>query len=113
SLALQLFQAFDGHISGKVLWVQDIFGAIDDHHSFQFSPLHCVSVFGIIELLVALIEMECYDINEGDYFELTPLARAAEYGHDEIVKMLVELDVIDINKPSFCGETPLSRAAMK
>jgi len=110
SLALLLFRDFDGHISGKYLWEEVNDDALS-YDGVQFGPLHCASIFGIVELLAALIEMECYDINEGDYWGFTPLSRAAEYGHDEIVKMLVESDVVGINKPSISGETLLSRAA--
>ena len=113
SLALQLFRDFDGHISRILLWEEANGQRSSYYHRFQFSPLHCASVFGIVELLANLIKMECYDINEGDDYGFTPLAWAAQYGHDEMVKMLVESDVVDLNKPDIIGQTPLLSAAKK
>jgi len=38
----------------------------DDGINFRFSGLHYASIFGIVELVAALIQMECHDINEED-----------------------------------------------
>ena len=46
-----------------------------------FCGLHCVSFFGIVELVAALIEMECADADESDFSGYTPLAWAAHNGH--------------------------------
>jgi len=40
----------------------------------QLSGLHCASFFGMVKVVAALVEMECYDINEGDFSGRTPLA---------------------------------------
>ena len=53
-----------------------------------FSGLHCASFFGIVEVVATLIEMECYDINEGDFLGYTPLAWASRNGHEEVVKQI-------------------------
>ena len=111
SLALQLFREYDGHISGRFLFAKSVDYQIVHYGGFHLSPLHYASGIGIMELLAALLEMECYDINEGDYWGHTPLAWAARHGHDEIVKMFLEQEGVDPNKPSSSGKTPLSNAA--
>ena len=111
SLALELFQEYDGHISGQLLWEEAYGSDYGVYGYFRFSPLHCASIFGIAELLAVLVEMGCYDINGGDEYEYTPLAWAARYGHDQIVQMLVELEEVDPDKSHISGQTPLSRAA--
>ena len=71
SLALELFREYHKHISGKLLLVERFnhiqlsFKAVKTDCSFN--GLHCASVFGIGDLVAALIEMECYDINRGGF----------------------------------------------
>jgi len=95
SLALELFREYDTHPSTKLLLEQvqhlrwDISRGSDE--GFRFSGLHCASFFGIVDLVAALIGMECYDINEGDFAGHTPLIWAAYNGHGEVVKMLFDL----------------------
>ena len=75
-----------------------------------FSELHCASFFGISEVVAALIEMEFYDINEGDFAGCTPLAWAARNGHEEVVNILLGREV-NPDKAEHIGRTPLSFAA--
>lgn len=56
----------------------------------QFSRLHCPSFFGIVDLVVALIGMGCYDINEGDLAGHTQLLWAGYNGHDKAGRILLE-----------------------
>ena len=118
SLALELFQEYDGHISTKFILEQvghldpEYFGT-DSGSSFQFSGLHCASFFGIDEVVAALLEIECYDTNEGDFVGYTPLAWAAHNGHDEAVKILLGRGEVYPDKPNHAGQTPLSHAARK
>jgi len=112
SLALELFQEYDGHISAKLLfeeveapWLGD-FGT-----NFLFNGLHCASFFGIVEIVATLIEMGYYDINEGDFGGNTPLSWAAHNGHDEVVKLLLRWEKINPNKPNGHGQTPLALAS--
>ena len=75
SLALNLFQEFDGHISARLLLKQAEHLDLEDFDTCSsFSGLHCASFFGIAGVVAALIEIECYDIDEGDFGGHTPLA---------------------------------------
>nr|AHE80946.1 hypothetical protein [Tuber indicum] len=111
SLALKLFQGFDGHISTEFLLAQVGNLGPGGHDTWPpFSGLHCASFFGIVEVVAALIEMGCWDINEGDCWGYTPLAWAAHNGHEEVVKMLLGLEQVDPGEPDNRGQTPLSHA---
>ena len=79
--------------------------------SSPFSGPHCASSLGIIEVLATLIEMECYDINEGDFLGYTPLTWAAHNGHEEVVRFLLRPEEVNPDKPDKRGQTPLSYAA--
>ena len=76
-----------------------------------FSGLHCASFFGISEVVAGLIEMECYDINEGDFSGCGPLAWAARNGHEGVVKILLGRGEINPDKEDKYLQTPLSHAA--
>ena len=77
----------------------------------RFSGPHCASFFGIVEVVAGLIEMGCYDINEGDFLGRGPLAWAAQNGHEGVVKILLEWVEINPDKPDNYGQTPVSHAA--
>jgi len=112
SLALELLQQYDGHISSKLLLDQARHLYVEDFSvSFRFDGLHCTSLFGIVEVAYALIQLGVCDINSGDFGGYTPLAWAARNGHDEMVKMLLEGEMVDPDKPDNSGQTPLSHAA--
>ena len=118
SLALQLFQEYDRHVSIKLLLqqVEDLgppYFSTDPSTSRRFSGLHCASFFGIVDVVDALLEMECYDINEGDLAGYTPLAWAAHNGHGGVVEMLLEREDIIPDKPNSQGQTPLLLAAYR
>ena len=117
SLALELFQEYDGHISTRLLLDQErCYEYIDIEEvetSFLFNGLHCASFFGIVDVVAALIEIERHDINGGDYWGYSPLAWAAWNGHKEVVKILLEQEEINPDKASNYGWTPLSYAAKK
>ena len=112
SLALQLLQEFDGHVSAELLLRAE--RSLLVGYSGTFSPLsglHCASFFGIIEIVVALIDMGCCDANGVDFGGYTPLAWAASKGHEEVVKILLGSEEIDPDKPDKNCRTPLSYAA--
>jgi len=112
ALALELLREFDGHVSAELL-LQQVENAYLGRPGtrISFSGMHCASLFGINEVVVALIGAECCGINEGDFRGYTPLAWAACKGHDGLVKMLLELKDVDPDKPDCSGKTPLSHAS--
>ena len=98
-LALELFRECDGHISLKLLMMENVggdFGTFDRY--FPFSGLDWASFFGIGDLVAVLIKMECYDINKGGFCGNTPLKWAAENGHEEVVKILLAREEIHPDK---------------
>jgi len=60
-----------------------------------FGGLRCVSFFGIVELVAALIEMECNGADESDFSGYTPLASAAQNGHAVVREILFEREEVD------------------
>ena len=112
SLALKLLGEDYGQISTKLLLTQaKNFPYWDFNTLSPFSGLHCASFFGIAEVVAGLIEMECYDIDEGDFSGCTSLAWGARNGHEEVVKILLGRGEISPDKPDNKGQTPLSDAA--
>jgi len=112
SLALDLLREYDTNISRKFLLKKAVYLDLERFASFSpFSGLHCASLFGISEVVLSLILMNCHDINSGDFGGHTPLAWATRNGHDEVVEMLLELGDVDPNKENDYGQTPLSHAA--
>jgi len=114
-LALKLFDDYSNHISTRILlevqkeplWVVDL-----DKLSL-FTGLHCASLFGIVEIVAGLIEVEGYDINQRDCVDNTPLLWAAHNGHEGVVKILLERRDVALDRPGKGGQTPLWRAASK
>ena len=112
SLALQLLQVYDGHISAQILLRHGIsLGSEHPHTWSPFSGLHCASYLGFVEIVVALIDMRACDPNGTDFRGCTPLARAAWKGHKEVVKILLGREEVDPDTPDNEGRTPLSHAA--
>jgi len=112
SLALELLQGHYSQISTKLLLKQV------KHFQFwrfdtwsPFSGLHCASFFGIVEVMVALIEARRHDINGEDFSGCTPLSWASCNGHEEAVKILLEWGEVNPDKPDERGRAPLSYAA--
>ena len=120
SLALELFQEYDDHISRKLLLKQvqhpHFFSSYSNFiydDGFSFNGLHCASFFGIVEVVATLIEMGCYDVNEIDVRGSTPLSWAARNGHGEVVKMLLGRREVYPDQGDSSGMTPLVCAAWK
>ena len=113
SLALELLKEDYGQISTRLLLAQvkHFYYYWNFYTFFPISGLHCASFFGIVEVVAGLIEMECYDINEGDFWGCVPLAWAARNGHEGVVKILLGRGEIDPDKPDNDGRTPLWQAA--
>ena len=89
SLALKLLGEDYGQISTKLLLTQVKNFPYWRYNTLSpFSGLHCTSFFGIAEIVVGLIKMECYDINEEDFLGGGPLVWAARNRHEDVVKIL-------------------------
>ena len=115
TLAVQLLDQFDGHISAKSLW-KSINGGFPRYYKCPvvkpFSALHCISYFGIADVADTLMNTNRWDVNERDSTGMTPLIWAAKYGHEEVVRLLlrqkhIQPDQQDVN----FGRTALSWAA--
>jgi len=112
-LALKLFDNCGNHISPKILLLAEelrSWSVCFDRPS-MFSSLHCASLFGIVEIVAALVEVEDCDINQTDCLGSTPLMWAALNGHEGVVRVLLERDDAKPDKPDMYGYTPLSCAA--
>jgi len=109
-LALELLKEPYSQISTELLFEHECPAFEDDTYP-PFSGLHCASFFGIIELVVALIEVGVSDINGESHLGCTPLLWAAYNGHEEVVKILLEREEVNPGKPDKWGNTPLSDAA--
>ena len=112
SLSLELLKEYNGHVSGGILLLKEHEYLENIYTNSPLSGLHCASLFGIVEVVAALIELECCGINEGDYMGYTPFAWAARNGHEEVVKILLEREEVNPDQPDEIGRTPLSHAAM-
>ena len=84
---------------------------IDPTKLALFGGLHYASLFGIVEIVVGLVEMEGCNINQEDCMGNTPLTWAAYNGHEGVVEILLGRDGINPNKRDVGGQTPLCCAA--
>ena len=68
SLALQLLQVYDGHISAQILLRHGMSLRSQNPHTWSpFSGVHCASYLGFVEIVVALIDMRACDPNGTDF----------------------------------------------
>ena len=114
SLALDLLNQYDNHISSILLWSSVSVEFFDYWIPPipQFSALHCISYFGIAEVAIDLIRMKRWDVNQIDRAGLTPLMWAARLGHEDVVKLLLEQKHTQPDIPARRGgRTALSWAA--
>jgi len=111
-LALDLFGC-SRHISAAILLVDFHFGFYGDglDRRSRFSGLHWASMFGIVEIVTSLIEVEGCDINEKDWGGNTPFAWAAGNGHEGVVEILLRRDDVSPDIPNGDDLTPLCCAA--
>ena len=112
-LALKLFEDQSHHLSTKILLkAQRLYWhTMDFDKPSPFSGLHCASLFGIVEIVACLVEMEGCDINQMDFAGNTPLHWATWNGHQEVVKTLLRLQGVSPDKPDNSGRIPLHHAA--
>ena len=115
-LALKLFDDNNNHMPtlallGAQKGYSDI-QVLDFRKPLLFSGLHYASLFGIVEIVIELIEVEGCDINQRDGVYNTPLVWAARNGHERVVEILLKRGDIIPDKPGNSGQTPLWNAAL-
>jgi len=114
SLALDLLERYDSHISAKLLlmewkalpWYSDL-----GDHPEGFTGLHCIAFLGANEIATFLMKMKSWDVNKTDFTGRTPLLWAAEYGNEGVAKVLLQRKDVNPDSPYVDGRTPLSWAA--
>lgn len=113
ALALELFTQYERHISARLLLEhtlgQNFLDSIPDFS--RFGGLHCASLFGVVEVVRALMEIDDVDINRVDDTGATPLLWAAKNGHGEVVELFLRQQGINPDSPDYYGQTPILHAA--
>jgi len=117
-LALRLLERFDKHISAQLLLLMNEEyslsgpGFTGEQGPVGFTGLHGGAYLGIMELLVAVLEMKEWDVNARDCTGSTALTWAAYKGHEEVVKMLLEREDVNPDQADTKhSQTPLLLAA--
>ena len=111
-LALKLFDGHNNHIPTQILLqAHRVYPYVDYDKLSLFSGIHWASMFGIVEIVTSLVEVEGCDINQADCAGDTPLVWAARGGHEGVVKILLGRGDVDPNKPGLYDKTPLLCAA--
>jgi len=113
SLALQLLDGFDSHISAALFLRQR-----RDELAWQvvglpegFTGLHCAAYLGIDEIAEALLDMKAWDIDKPDFVGRTPLIWASKNGCEGIIRLLLEKAGANLHtKDAGDGQTPLAWA---
>jgi len=114
-LALGLFDDYSNHISTKILLREEKPSYFDQASDrlFLFSGLHCACFFGIVEIVIFLLEAEGCDINQKECTGNTPLVWAASNGHERVVEILLERDGVISHENNIHNGGPLLWAALK
>ena len=119
SLALKLFDQIESHICIKLLLMNRI--SKNSRYNWYiptngpligFTGLHCASVFGIIEIVTALLRQPNPRDNKRDFLGVTPLIWTAICGQAEVAKLLLERQTVNPDKQDgYFGRTALAWAA--
>jgi len=115
-LALKLLHGYDKHISSKMLLLHGM-GSWDRPLDRKDSPrgftgLHCAAYLGCVEITVALLETNKWDVRATDFKGNTAIAWAARRGHAGVVRILLEQsDIGRDTADTLYGLTPLAWAA--
>jgi len=112
-LALKLFGDHNNHMPTQILLrAQKRYPYVVDYGKLSlFSGIHWAAMFGIVEIVASLVQVEGCDINQRDCTGNTPLAWAAYYGHEGVVEILLGRSDIHPDKLDNHGRTPLRCAA--
>ncbi|RPA98307.1 ankyrin [Choiromyces venosus 120613-1] len=116
-LAIRLLEQFETHVaSALLLWNNPVYYwyMIPEHKRYMplgFTGPHGAAVFGVQEIMIALLGTKDWDLNATDIFGNTVLSWAATTGDGGIVKMILERRDVNPDKANFDGRTPFSFAA--
>ena len=114
SLALQLLDKFDSHISAKLLLCLHSYKLREGVEELPkgFTGLHCVAFLGIDEIAEALLDTKDWDADKPDLDGCTPMIWASKNGWEGIIRLLLEKAGASLNLTDTTnGKTPLSWAA--
>jgi len=116
ALALKLLDGYDKHISSKILLLRGMRPSDWPFDSEEvptgFTGLHSAAYFGCVEITVALLAKNKWDVQATDFHGNTALAWASGGGHEGVVKILLERNDVNPNTADTeYGLTPLSLAA--
>ena len=107
SLALDLLDRADNHISATLLLERIRVGYPCSLPHHLWHGLHIASHFGIVEAVSALIEKEGCDINQSNCEGFTALMCAARQGNEEVARLLLTLDCVNPNQRDRGSRTAL------
>jgi len=113
TLALQLLDRYDSHVSSRILQVNQIWA----HYHLQsswggFTGLHAIACFGVAEIATALIKLGGWEVDMPDSSSYTPLWWAVRNNNREVCEILLELGGADPNIRDDRGRTPLLIASV-
>ena len=111
-LAMELLDQYENHVAANSLFEQilDPNDCVEVNAPSLFDRLHCVSFFGIVDVMTGLLGNGC-DANQGDSAGITPLSWAVRGGQGSAVDVLLRQGAVNPDKPDNCGKTPLWWAA--
>ena len=115
TLALKLLDRYHEHISSKVLLLNEVMPwerPFDPEDSPRgFTGLHGAAYLGCVEIMIALFELNKWDVQATDFNGNTAITWAARWGHEEAVKVLLAQEDVNPHQVNHFGETPLLWAA--
>ena len=114
SLAMGLLEQYENHVAAHSLFEQilDLEDSLEADTGALFAGLHCVSFFGIVDVMAGLLGMDGCDANRRDSAGITPLIWAVRGKQEDAVELLLGQEAVDPNTPDNAGNTSLSWAAI-
>jgi len=114
-LATELLDKYENHVTANALFEQilDPVDCVEANSPSVFGGLHCVSFFGIVDLMTGLLGVNSCDADQGDFAGITPLTWAVRGGEPEAVELLLRHEAVNPDKRDNSGNTPLYWAADK
>ena len=116
TLALELLDGYEKHISSKVLLLQGVRAEeqplCGDGTPTGFTGLHGAAYFGCLEITVALLETNKGDVHATDFHGNPAIAWASKRGNEDVVRALLEWGEVHSDAGSSkYGSAPLLWAA--